>query len=128
MDLLDLIYPDPETDTGRFAKDLGKIYFRTRLLDKGMDWLFQNAMPTTTAAYSKATNEDEPFITKAPTLAGKQVLQQINEDMIAARPMRESIYGALPQSNARGMLGLGISTGAKNVISNLRGIGRFFGR
>lgn len=122
---MDFLFPDEaETEAGKIANELGKTYFRARLVDKGLDWATGSGLklPFTSDDYEDAVNNDESFITRSRNLAGQSVLQRINENILESKPMKTAIFGALPSVTTN------TGRGLKNVNSGLGFLRRLTGR
>lgn len=95
--IMDFLFPEAETEAGKIASEIGKTYFRTRLLDRGIDWLDGTRnIPFTSDQYERSINDDETIVTKSRDLAGRVMLQRINENILESKPMKTAIFGALP--------------------------------
>jgi len=138
MDLMQSIFGDPETDAGKTAAELAKIYWRTSTLEKVVDRFLPDSeeedlatqerllsiamkkralgLPMTSDAYELASNEQIPFTTRMTGLAGRELIQKIPDPSLL-----EPLSGKLPWMRPAPIA-------ERGVLNALTGIGGKYAR
>lgn len=149
MDLMNSIFGNPETDTGKLAAELGTVYWRGRMLHKLTDRMLPDdeeealekqdrrlsialrrralGLPMTSDDYEEAQNENRPYRTTMTTLAGREVSQLIPESTLLGKGAVRLPWASPAPAMERGLLGALTGIGGKYAGSIGRGIGRLFG-
>ncbi len=147
MDLLSILFGEPQTSEGRIARDLATTMHGYTLMDRATDYLLPDSeledldledrrlgiqmkrralgLPMDTEDLEDANNGDRPFMTQMRDLAGMRTLQAIPSPGLLEGAGEAASHVRLPweaTNMARGALGGALSAiGGKYVSS----IGRF---